>query len=505
VVVRPTLEWLLKRRELGLRPLADGADLSRPVRWVHVSELDDPTPFLSGGELLLTAGRTPQDWGPYVERLVAGGLAGLGFGVGLGHEEVPAALVAAARRAGLPLLRVPVATPFIAIGEAVAAAIAGERERTLAAALDTQRELIAASLSRGGPRAMLDALARALGCWCLVLDEACEPRHCSPPAARRHAARLRLDLDRLGLDSPLRSASLDLGGDQVAVLPIGPDGRVAGHLVAGRPERLSPSEHSVLTSAAGLLSLELAFRREALDAHRQARLAVLRLLAGEHPDLAGATAATLGIALPAEPVRVALLGTDPGGVADLLRAAENHQALSQASALVAGFDRHSVVVLVPVAEGDRQALEEVLHQVPCSRGVVTEGVPLSGLAEGLRRARSVFLGARGTGAGRLLLARDVATAGLLAQLDTPGARAWAETLLEPLERHAGRSKLDLISTLRVFLARNGQVDASAHALGIHRHTLRYRLRRVTELLGSDLDDPTVRAELWLALRMHAAR
>ena len=180
---------------------------------------------------------------------------------------------------------------------------------------------------------------------------------------------------------------------------------------------------------------------------------------------------------------------------------------------VVPFDRHSVVVLIPVAEGDAQALEEVLHQVPRSRGVVTEGVPLTGLADGLRRARSVFLsGAKDSGPGRLVLARDVATAGLLAQLDTPGARGWADTLLEAVERHAGRSRLDLVSTLRVFLANNGHIDASATALGIHRHTLRYRLPpppyrlgRITELLGTDLDDPTARAELWLALRLREAQ
>ncbi|MGI8312626.1 helix-turn-helix domain-containing protein [Saccharopolyspora hattusasensis] len=59
----------------------------------------------------------------------------------------------------------------------------------------------------------------------------------------------------------------------------------------------------------------------------------------------------------------------------------------------------------------------------------------------------------------------------------------------------------MISTLRVFLANNGLVDVSATELGIHRHTLRYRLRRITELLDCSLDDPTARAELWLALRM----
>ena len=73
--------------------------LDVPVRWVAVSELEDPTPFLEGGELVLTTGMRLTDPGAvrrYVARLVGRGVAGLGFGVGLGHETVPAALVEAA-------------------------------------------------------------------------------------------------------------------------------------------------------------------------------------------------------------------------------------------------------------------------------------------------------------------------------------------------------------------------------------------------------------------------
>jgi purine catabolism regulator len=36
-------------------------------------------------------------------------------------------------------------------------------------------------------------------------------------------------------------------------------------------------------------------------------------------------------------------------------------------------------------------------------------------------------------------------------------------------------------------------------LGVHRHTLRYRMKRVEDLLGRPLDDPDLRAELWVAL------
>ncbi|MFD7945372.1 helix-turn-helix domain-containing protein, partial [Streptomyces sp. NPDC059744] len=42
--------------------------------------------------------------------------------------------------------------------------------------------------------------------------------------------------------------------------------------------------------------------------------------------------------------------------------------------------------------------------------------------------------------------------------------------------------------------------AAAPDLGVHRHTLRYRMRRVEEILGRSLDDPDVRMELWLALK-----
>lgn len=499
----PTLRWLLDRGSLRLRPLVD-VDLERPIRWVHVSEIDDPTQFLSGGELLLTTGQGTGDsadyWNPYVQQLVDRGVAGLGFGVGLGHEHVPEALTTAARRLELPLIEVPRPTPFIAIGEAVAAETTRAQERALSSALDAQRELIRAGLSAGGPRKVVGLLAKTLDAWVLLLDADATVRHAAPTEARRFAARIRMDLDAHGMDTTLRGASLSVARDQVAVLPIGVHGRVGGYVAAGRGTALTPVEHSVLTSAVGLLSLDFAGELDVREAERRDRRAVLQLAVAGHPELAETIADTLGVTLPAPPLRVAILGCPRETVADLLRAAEDQHGLKQAGALVAQYDKRSVAVLVPVAEGDLQALDEVLHRVPQARAVASEGVPLADLPDALRRARSVYFGTP-EGSERLLLAKDVATAGLLAQLDNPGAQGWAAALLEPLDRHAQRSKLDLISTLRVFLANNGHIDASSTALGIHRHTLRYRLGRITELLDCSLDDPSARAELWLALRL----
>ena len=105
----PTLRTVLELgRSLGaaghpvppLVLLAGEHRLDTPVRWVAVSELEDPTPYLEGGELLLTTGLrlTARKADAYVARLVAAGVAGLGLAVCLTHSNVPTALVDAANQ-----------------------------------------------------------------------------------------------------------------------------------------------------------------------------------------------------------------------------------------------------------------------------------------------------------------------------------------------------------------------------------------------------------------------
>ena len=100
-----TVHDILGVEGLSLRLLAGEGHTDGPVRWVHASELEDPTPWLKGGELILTTGMgvgaTPAQQRVYVKRLATVGAAGLGFGLGFGHERTPKALVNAADAAGL--------------------------------------------------------------------------------------------------------------------------------------------------------------------------------------------------------------------------------------------------------------------------------------------------------------------------------------------------------------------------------------------------------------------
>ncbi len=119
---------------------ARGEDrLDAPVRWAHASELADPVPYMEGGELLLiTALKLDAEdrdaMRRYVKRLVGAGVVGLGFAVGVHYDDIPEALVEAAREEGLPLLEVPRRTPFLAISKAVSAAIAADQYRAVTAA-----------------------------------------------------------------------------------------------------------------------------------------------------------------------------------------------------------------------------------------------------------------------------------------------------------------------------------------------------------------------------------
>src|SRR5947199_5254604 len=115
---------------LDVRLLTGEAASDLPVRWVHISELLDPTPWLSGGELLLTTGMqlgSAQQQREYVARLADHQLAGLGFGVGFGHKDVPAALVQAAAEREFPVFEVPYEVPFIAVTEAAFTKLVNEQ------------------------------------------------------------------------------------------------------------------------------------------------------------------------------------------------------------------------------------------------------------------------------------------------------------------------------------------------------------------------------------------
>ena len=73
-------------------------------------------------------------------------------------------------------------------------------------------------------------------------------------------------------------------------------------------------------------------------------------------------------------------------------------------------------------------------------------------------------------------------------------------MLGPIEEGDEEYGGELLRSLEAFIEQNGQWERAAREVYCHRHTLRYRMRKVEELTGRDLSRAHDRIEFWLALR-----
>ncbi|MFF4549193.1 PucR family transcriptional regulator [Streptomyces sp. NPDC001406] len=550
----PTLASLVHHSALKLTVRAGEDRLDVPVRWAHVSELADPVPYMEGGELLLITALKldaddPEAMRRYVKRLVGAGVVGLGFAVGVNYDEIPKALVDAAEQEGLPLLEVPRRTPFLAISKAVSAAIAADQYRAVTAGFAAQRELTRQALS-AGPEGLLAALAAQVDGWAALYDASGAVVATAPEWAGRRAARITADVERLR-ERPAPASSV-VGSpeteDRVELHSLGTGRRPRAALAVGTAAALGTAERYAVHSAIALLTLTTERSRSLQAAEQRIGAAVLRMLLAGQPDHARAVTGDLYGGLLDAPFRVIVAEPVSASAARAHADAHAHSGVpmpvakpSPAGALAAadaGGDplgglaetveaaaaRSGEAVLV-VPEGERlvvlagdggaavaacaeyAAALEAARAVP-DQAAVDEDELVVGLsapagpiaaAAAYKQAEQALSVARRRG--RVLVEHEQLAAGsVLPLLADDAVKAFADGLLRPLYEHDATGRGDLVASLRAWLSRHGQWDAAAADLGVHRHTLRYRMRRVEEILGRSLDDPDVRMELWLALK-----
>ncbi|MCM2410542.1 PucR family transcriptional regulator ligand-binding domain-containing protein [Streptomyces sp. RKAG290] len=134
-----TVEDLLSFPALQLTVKAGRGGLGRSVSWAHASELADPTPWLLGAEVIMTAGlavpRSAAGQRAYLERLDDAGVSGLALSAQLHMPPLHDAFFRAAEERGFPVLEVPLAVPFIAVSQEVAASVQEDARHRLGAQL----------------------------------------------------------------------------------------------------------------------------------------------------------------------------------------------------------------------------------------------------------------------------------------------------------------------------------------------------------------------------------
>lgn len=486
----PTLAALVAAVDGGLYAASDGPLPDREVTAVHVSELTDPTPYLGGGELLLTTGLAltgnAAQSRAYAERLSRRDVAALGFGLRVVHDDVPPTLVRACAAAGLPLLLVPGPTPFLALARTYWSLVAQAGQEELSAALAAHRALVRAAAGRNPVAAVVRSLAGAVQGWAAQLGPDGEVLEVWPRSRRWSARQVGSEISRLRLAGAHSSATFPLGGEDVVLQPLSSSTRARGFLATGCAPPMRPAARQLVLAGTALLVLQAEHRRQGLSAARAVRACVARLVLSGFVPAAQSLAAQTGVSrLPSRLRVLGVSGLVSASVDDVLDSIES-RAPAGAAPLLAAADGDALWLLL-----DPEESTAAMEAVAC------------------------FVGERDRHA-RALLSADVSRAGVhqhlaglahaLGELSPGEVRDSTSPAGRPsadgadLGTLVGYRRAELVPAVTAYLRHRGQWERAAAELGVHRNTLRHRIGTAKRVLGQDLDDPDVASRTWLALR-----
>ncbi|MFD8253002.1 PucR family transcriptional regulator [Streptomyces werraensis] len=512
----------------GLPEVVACADrLGRTVRWVHAGEVPNIASLLKGGELLLTTGyglgTRPADQRAFVRTLADRGIAALVVELGPRFTRLPAALVDAARAAGLPLVQLHREVPFVTVTEEIHTEIVNGHYALLQRAEEVHRRCTEALLGGGGVPQVLEILAGFTGNPVFLettdgrlLYAAGEGPERADPLQVWEGLR-----DRQRDDPPAGTVLVDVPGG-------GPGGGGVRARLVLLPVRSAPEpvHRMAAERAAGIIALVLMQARQEEELAARGRgdfltdLAEGRIGAEDAP----AQARVLGF----KPGRGALLpvvmrlgdtlSPQGGGWAILARAVGEELSslgvpvllgvrpvegrVPLLLALRAESERPSVADRVAAAL--RAGVERAGMLRPGGRPPVVVVGPAGDWAAvptGLRHAVETATAAQGLPERPWYDARRLDIDLLLWRLrDHPDLADFVQRAIGPVLDHDRRSRPALLPTLETYLAHAGRKAETARELHLNRQTLYNRLARIGELLGADLDDPQTVLTLSLALR-----
>jgi hypothetical protein len=331
-------------------------------------------------------------------------------------------------------------------------------------------ELVACGAARGE---LVEALEAALGC------------------------RLRV----LGSDAP--------GSEHAVASPIAPGTEVLGLLQSDVPRALATAELAeCLEYGARVIGIELVRERAALETRWSLEADLLIELVEAGDDISDGLeqrARHAGFDLACR-WHVLLLDVDGGAPPCELVAAARRPASAGERSMSCLLSERLAVAVCEEPDEARDAKLRHLHRVARGLGVaVRVGVSsaIADIACGVRQAEAALRLATCGAETSTIYHEDLGSLRFL--LNAPNQRelvSLVTTRIGPLAEHDRERQADLLQTLRVFLDEGGNRRRAAERCHVHQSTIKYRLRRIRELLDCDLADADVRFDLMLALKVH---
>jgi PucR family transcriptional regulator, purine catabolism regulatory protein len=479
------VEDLLRSPALQLRLIAGEPGISRRVAWAHVSELEDPTPWLFGSEMIMTTGiaipSSPERQRAYLERLDDAGVACLALSEQLFVPPLTEAFLAAAGERGFAVVEVPLAVPFMAISQEVAAAVQGDTGQRLNAQLQVfgaVQWLAAGNLTPGEIFARLERLSGYRLYACTTQRGPLLAGVPVPPP----------DQAKLIPNTPTSPPTVPGG----YVLPVsGPRG-TAGYILALETANAAPAGVSVVQHIATVAALQLSMqaheremvRREGAETLAEMLrgvldTAVVTLRLARHGFPAG-TRLVLAIMRPTAPA---------DSVVDALAQGRFPQLVLR--------QEEELYVLIPDDQVARAALA-VRGTAAGASLPFRPGAPL-----GVARREAQWAIARALESGRDMVSYGDDSTGKWLTSDAGDLQALVDGVLRAVIDYDHEHGAELLTTIRTWLEHDRQTDKAAASLHIHPNTLLYRVRRFEQITGRSLGSTEALAETWLALRAAA--
>lgn len=490
--------------------LAGRSGLNREVQWVHVVDHSDPEDSLSAGELLLTSGialsQDPSLQGDIFQIMQRQNSAALVIALGRYMQHVPPAMLRASEACGIPIIGLPWEVNFGDITRAVLAPLLHSHVQSLERSEELGRKLLDLVLHGGGISELCERIAGTLGCPVAIfsgngaLRGASQGGHAlahetrGPFAAavsgldhaRSGPRHLVLNARLLGLAMPLETQGLDW--------------MILGGLKAPLPRWEQLIAGTASAAAALLLRREEAARATTPLPLSEQLLSVLERKAALNAPLIRA----LGL-LPNEPCCLlmieprAALSADIGQTVGAVLARQfSVRAMAQPPDRLVYVLQRRVGRTKAWAERLAAALAEAGRA--CRLAITASDLPLSALAEGFSQACETLRLGRvlRPGADVLFTAQVVMLARMARNLTEDARPSEVSPAIVKLEEQDRSLHGSLVETLECLLDTEGNVSLAARRLGVHRHTLLYRLGRICDILGIEFDSVS-RLELRLQL------
>jgi purine catabolism regulator len=451
--------------------------------------------------------------------------------------------LAEAEETGAPLILLPPESPLGEIEKAIVSFVV-DRDRAVAErAREVYERLLATLVDDHGPELLTQVVHEVTGKAVYVLDEHFQPTvqaggdaaaiEALADVRRRHWEGLLGNVtERLVAVRSPEGTSL-----AVALRPLTLRGAVEGYLaIIGPPDDFVDFDYQIADRAASVLAIELAKQSAVVEARLRVQGDFLSdLLDDPAPLTDGLVERTrrLGYDL-SRPHLVFVLRTREhatNGAAGPSRAYQRfvdvaRRRLVQADPATLLREREgSMQVLMPAPTdlnaADPEAVVEWVERLCASleSALAPDSVPVvagigrvpdaetsyhTAMREAMRTADIATSMASETSRS-LHFARLGALRLIFHLADNPELRAFQRDVLGPLEMSDAARRSEFVRTLDAFLRAGGNHMRAARDLNVHRNTLIYRLERIQELLGgADLEDPEMRLNLQLALKIRAA-